>query len=244
MELRASIGFEWHLTLSTYREGQLVRSITVPNTPCLAGLNDLAAAVGWAGAQDQAALIGAQSAFLTPLYGAVGIGSDVVPTINDTQLVSELARSTVSAVASSPLSNGAATIFQFQFPIQPLTYTITEVGLFTLASVNVNSGDLLDHAVIDPTFTWTTGETMTLAASLGFTSTYYTVTFDANGGSGTMTPEVGNGPTNLTTNAFTYTGYTFTGWNTAADGSGTAYADGATFPFTANATLYAQWTPA
>jgi uncharacterized repeat protein (TIGR02543 family) len=38
-------------------------------------------------------------------------------------------------------------------------------------------------------------------------------------------------------------GYTFVGWNTAADGNGTAYASGVTFPMgTANVTLYAQWT--
>jgi uncharacterized repeat protein (TIGR02543 family) len=38
-----------------------------------------------------------------------------------------------------------------------------------------------------------------------------------------------------------YTGYAFTGWNTLANGTGTAYADGASYPFSANATLYAQW---
>jgi uncharacterized repeat protein (TIGR02543 family) len=38
-------------------------------------------------------------------------------------------------------------------------------------------------------------------------------------------------------------GYTFVGWNTAADGNGTAYKSGVTFPMgTANVTLYAQWT--
>ena len=37
-------------------------------------------------------------------------------------------------------------------------------------------------------------------------------------------------------------GYVFAGWNTAADGSGTAYAAGATFTFAADTTLYAQWT--
>jgi uncharacterized protein (TIGR02145 family)/uncharacterized repeat protein (TIGR02543 family) len=38
-------------------------------------------------------------------------------------------------------------------------------------------------------------------------------------------------------------GYTFIGWNTAADGSGAAYASGATFPIgSGNVTLYAQWT--
>ena len=49
-------------------------------------------------------------------------------------------------------------------------------------------------------------------------------------------------PTALTPNAFTRTGYSFSGWNTAANGSGgTAYPDGPIYPFTTNATLYAQW---
>ena len=70
----------------------------------------------------------------------------------------------------------------------------------------------------------------------------YTVTFDANGGTGSMSPQTASAPTALTANAFTRTGYTFSGWNTQAGGGGTAYADGATYPFAANATLYAQWT--
>ena len=69
-----------------------------------------------------------------------------------------------------------------------------------------------------------------------------TVTFNANGGSGTMATESEIAPVALTTNAFTRAGYTFSGWNTAADGSGTAYADGATYAFGASATLYAQWS--
>jgi uncharacterized repeat protein (TIGR02543 family) len=72
--------------------------------------------------------------------------------------------------------------------------------------------------------------------------TPYTVTFNANGGTGTMTPETDDVPTALTLNAFTRSGYSFSGWNTAADGSGTAYADEVTYPFTQSATLYAQWT--
>ncbi|MCZ8515513.1 S-layer homology domain-containing protein [Paenibacillus filicis] len=40
-------------------------------------------------------------------------------------------------------------------------------------------------------------------------------------------------------------GYTFAGWNTAADGSGTSYSPGASFPMGAsNVTLYAQWQSA
>ena len=48
---------------------------------------------------------------------------------------------------------------------------------------------------------------------------------------------------NNNANAFTREGYTFTGWNTAEDGSGTEYADEAEVTITAPMTLYAQWDP-
>ena len=68
------------------------------------------------------------------------------------------------------------------------------------------------------------------------------MTFDANGGSGTMAPQTSSVPAALNANTFTRTGYSFAGWTTAADGTGTAYADGADYTFTADITLYAQWT--
>ncbi len=73
----------------------------------------------------------------------------------------------------------------------------------------------------------------------------YTVTFDANEGTGTMdnqTITFGESA-NLTANAFTRTGYTFKGWNTKADGTGTSYADKASYTMasTETVTLYAQW---
>jgi uncharacterized repeat protein (TIGR02543 family)/LPXTG-motif cell wall-anchored protein len=70
-----------------------------------------------------------------------------------------------------------------------------------------------------------------------------TVTFNANGGSGAMADQSGSSATALSSNVFTRSGYTFAGWNTAADGSGTAYADGASYAFSSSTTLYAQWTP-
>ena len=93
--------------------------------------------------------------------------------------------------------------------------------------------------IADQTAPWQGGtlEELNLTAS-----TNRTVVFDANGGTGTMSPQVANAPTALTLNAFARSGYTFSGWNTAANGSGTSYADGATYPFAADATLYAQWT--
>ena len=73
---------------------------------------------------------------------------------------------------------------------------------------------------------------------------FYTITFNANGGEGSMEPqrfEVGV-DTALNTNAFTRESYNFIGWNTAADGSGATYADeGAILELTGDMTLYAQW---
>ena len=73
----------------------------------------------------------------------------------------------------------------------------------------------------------------------------YTVTYDANGGRGTMTDE--NSPyqdgstVTVLDNEFYWTRHTFTGWNTEADGSGTAYQPGDTFEISSDTTLYAQW---
>ena len=73
------------------------------------------------------------------------------------------------------------------------------------------------------------------------TSASYTVTFNANGGTGTMAEQTISGTANLNENTFTREGYTFTGWNTAADGTGTSYADKASVTLTESITLYAQW---
>ena len=42
--------------------------------------------------------------------------------------------------------------------------------------------------------------------------------------------------------SFSRAGYTFTGWNTVANGTGTPYAVGETIPSTESITVYAQWT--
>ena len=78
-------------------------------------------------------------------------------------------------------------------------------------------------------------------------STTYTVTFDPNGGSGAMAQQSYkiNTDYQLPANSFYLFAKKFAGWNTAADGSGISYADGATVRDLAdvdgNITLYAQW---
>ncbi len=74
------------------------------------------------------------------------------------------------------------------------------------------------------------------------------LTYDANGGSGSMTGSTvyyGQSYT-VSANAFTRTNYNFTGWNTQANGKGTAYAAGAILTGADSSdpiTLYAQWSP-
>ena len=77
----------------------------------------------------------------------------------------------------------------------------------------------------------------------------YKVRYNGNGAtSGTMADSsyVYDTAKSLTRNTFAKTGYTFTGWNTKADGKGTAYADGASVKNLTSSkdgvvTLYAQW---
>jgi len=80
-----------------------------------------------------------------------------------------------------------------------------------------------------------------------WTANTYSVSFNSNSGTGSMSDQkfTYDQTANLTANAFTKTGYTFAGWNTKADGSGTSYADKASVKNLAasgTVTLYARWT--
>ena len=73
----------------------------------------------------------------------------------------------------------------------------------------------------------------------------HTLSYDGNGGIGTVpSPETKRYQDTtgvLGGSALTYENYTFSGWNTAADGSGTDYNEGDTFTFISDTTLFAQW---
>ncbi|MCL2420610.1 MAG: InlB B-repeat-containing protein [Defluviitaleaceae bacterium] len=76
--------------------------------------------------------------------------------------------------------------------------------------------------------------------------TFHILTFNANGGTGGphIVTIIENTPVTIitpNTAGITRPGFTFTGWNTAADGSGTTYAPGASITLNTNLTLFAQW---
>ena len=78
-------------------------------------------------------------------------------------------------------------------------------------------------------------------------STRWLLSYQANGADGGKTPGTQSFDDRSVENAIiadaalTRAGYSFSGWNTKPDGSGTAYAPGALVPMTDNLTLYAQW---
>ncbi|MDI9396527.1 MAG: InlB B-repeat-containing protein [Candidatus Pacebacteria bacterium] len=75
------------------------------------------------------------------------------------------------------------------------------------------------------------------------------VTYNGNGNTGGTAPIDASSPYAQggtvtvigNTGSLTKTNYTFAGWNTAADGSGTSYSVGSTFAISNPTTLYAQW---
>lgn len=76
-------------------------------------------------------------------------------------------------------------------------------------------------------------------------STGYSVTYDANGGTGSVTDTEkyakGAEATVKSNNGFTNGDKVFLSWNTAADGKGETYYPNGTVEITGNVTLYAQW---
>jgi len=78
----------------------------------------------------------------------------------------------------------------------------------------------------------------------------YTVTYNGNGSTAGTVPSDANAyeqgaSVNVKANTgnLARTGYTFAGWNAAADGTGASYSAGTSFNIgTANVTLYAVWT--
>jgi uncharacterized repeat protein (TIGR02543 family) len=77
-----------------------------------------------------------------------------------------------------------------------------------------------------------------------WTANPYTISFNANGASGTMSGEsiTAGSPAVLNQNTFARTGFNFSGWNETTTGTAASYANGATITFFSNKTLYAQWT--
>ena len=173
----------------------------------------------------------------------------------------------LSTAVGTPTNGGIYTLYAVW---GPKTYTITYSAGSGVTGVTVPSAGTATHgsnytvSSTTPTRTgykfdgWTSsaggsvaagGTISNVTSNITLTAKWlaqYTVSYNGNGStSGTAPTTVtvdSGGSTTAAANPFTKTGSTFTGWNTAANGSGTSYAAGATISnITSNIILYAQW---
>jgi uncharacterized repeat protein (TIGR02543 family) len=123
--------------------------------------------------------------------------------------------------------------------------SLTRTG-YTFAGWNTKADGSGIDRVPDSIFTMGSSN-VALYAKWTLNPTYHVI-YNPNGGVGSVPEDTNNylpGATVTVKDGSTLTRpcYTFTGWNTKADGSGTALTVGSTFSMgSADATLYAQWT--
>ena len=123
-------------------------------------------------------------------------------------------------------------------------YTITTKTInFPRASSTSNTSQTVSLKITSSVSGNSTTATVTLSIEH---RTYHTVSYNANGGSGTIASQnkfYGDNITLSDGSGFTWANRTLIGWNTAADGSGTSYSLGQTYSVnsTTNITLYAVW---
>jgi outer membrane protein OmpA-like peptidoglycan-associated protein len=184
----------------------------------------------------------------------------VAPTGQGTGYISGAGQtcSTLSAVIGTWNDGGSAitsTTYQWS-SASTASGTYSNISGATSSSYTTTTSDLNKYIKVLFTRTNTTGSGTELSAPLliataGTCDTTPVriipaslVTFAQNGADNSSLPqsEVLGDSKALWKNPMSRAGYTFNGWNTKADGTGTAYADGAIFKFDSpTIILYAQW---
>ena len=121
---------------------------------------------------------------------------------------------------------------------------VTSISNFTSVSSNNVSFTLASSASKYTVVIYYNTSTYTTYVKATLPATTYTISYDLNGGTGTIASQtkIEGEDLTLTTSEPTRTGYTFQNWNTEADGSGTTYEPGDSYTTDEALTLYSQWT--
>ena len=131
------------------------------------------------------------------------------------------------------------------------TKQVTQSGSnLTVCNVPITAAKL-KNGVSDPAYTATagavSGDTFTYCAEHNKwekNRTSYTITYDANGGTGTMAAQSvcsGAASVTLSTNTFTRDGYTFLGWSESSTATTATYTDEQSITVDGSKTIYAVW---
>ena len=132
------------------------------------------------------------------------------------------------------------------------TGTLDGAGQTTLATSALTQGTHSVSAVYAGNASYQTSTSTALSQVVNVAPVTYTVTYNGNGNTGGAPPTDASSPYTSgapvtvlgNTGSLVKAGSSFTGWNTAANGSGTTYAPAATFAINADTTLFAQWSAA
>lgn len=148
-------------------------------------------------------------------------------------------RSGLDSLSQSEFGSGVVTLTQFQ----NFSPVFSDPGYSFAGWTTMPNGTGIAFAN-GSTFDLATGDLTLYAQWTPVASD--TANFEASGGSGSVQPVSGSQGTEVTApsgSGLTNPGYTFAGWNTSANGTGTEYLPGSTIELDGNVTFYAQWTP-
>ncbi len=110
-------------------------------------------------------MLGTNTYSLNVNYGAIGTGA-TAPAVSDTQLVAEVARTTVALGQSTGPTNAS---FQFFFTDASLTnQTYREFGVFIGASATPNSGQIFNRALFTSPYAKAMGTDTTVQVDFNF----------------------------------------------------------------------------
>ena len=170
---------------------------------------------------------------------------------------SSLANLTVAGEVLAPSFDPSVTEYSLTTEQESVQFTPVAVGASSVrvgeimvANGSQSSPIQLNAGLNKVTLTVTAADSSSTSYTVNITREIrgYSVSFDGNGSTDGSVPSDQIKPIgqNLTlssnSGSLVKTGYTFDGWNTAADGSGISYAEGASYEVDAAETLYAKWT--
>lgn len=182
----------------------------------------------------------------------------VAPTVNNTHLTKGTVTSTSVAYSGGQVSNkGGAAITRYGYVLG--TSSSVEFGTavkktYTSSDVTLNT-DFASKTLSDLTPNTTyyirpfayNGTAYGYGTAVSFSTLQrYTITYNNNGGEGTIADEYKDYGINATLNAgtnFSRTGYTLDRWDNNSSGTGNHYALSGTYNGNTNLNLFAIWTP-
>ena len=176
-------------------------------------------------------------------------GSSYTPSANITLYAEWSANPTFTLSYDGNLKTGGVTPVA-QTGIASVTTVVGNTGSLVRTGYRFDGWNTLANGTGT---TYLAGNSITLTADTTLYALWtsvptYTLTYSGNGqttGSVPLAVTTSSGSVVLSANinVLTKSNYNFTGWNTAANGTGTHYDVGATFALSANTTIYAEWTP-